>query len=269
VPAVVGALDRKRAETARAEAETMIRNSNMMLEREVNLRTTELKSAILELEEFNYSIAHDLRAPLRHISGYIGMIQRKLAGIMDAKTSQYMEVVSASADNMGSLIDSILDLSRISRSSLVYTRVNMDNLVSEARKILEREPGYCNVTWKTGPLPIVEGDAVMLSTVMINLLSNALKFSRTVTSPVIEVGQQHGHPGYDVIYVKDNGIGFDMKYYSKLYKLFERLCPEKGYEGTGIGLVNVKRIILKHGGRTWAEGEDGKGAVFYFSLPKR
>jgi light-regulated signal transduction histidine kinase (bacteriophytochrome) len=188
---------------------------------------------------------------------------------MDDQQRHFLDVIAGAAVQMGRLIDDILAFSRMGRADLMRMRVSMDQLVREARESLQAELQGRAVTWRSGPLPDVQGDAAMLKTVLVNLLANAIKFTRGQPDAVIEIGHQPAADGSPVFFVKDNGAGFDMRYADKLFGLFQRLHRVDEFEGTGVGLASVRRIIQRHGGQAWAEGAAGRGATFYFSLPAR
>ncbi|MEO8331388.1 MAG: CHASE3 domain-containing protein [Gallionella sp.] len=227
----------------------------------------EIKSSNKELEAFSYSVSHDLRAPLRSIAGFVELLKKYGYANADEKSKHYMEVISSSAVQMGRLIDDILTFSRIGRIEMLMTRVSLDHLVQEALKTLQPEIAGREIIWKISPLPKVEGERAMLQLVLVNLISNALKYSRPRATAVIEVGARTDG-NENTFYVKDNGVGFDMHYVDKLFGLFQRLHRPEEFEGTGVGLANVQRIIQRHGGRVWAEGKVDEGATFYFSIPK-
>ena len=189
--------------------------------------------------------------------------------MLDDKSRRYINTILDSSKKMGTLIDDLLSFSRIGRAETRETLVSLNQLVGEIQSELWREVEGRNMTWKVGPLPEVYGDRSMLKVALVNLISNAVKFTRTRTTPEIEIGR--GDPKSDgiVVFVKDNGVGFDMKYVNKLFGVFQRLHKANEFEGTGIGLATVQRIIRRHGGQVWAEGQVGGGARFYLSLPKR
>jgi signal transduction histidine kinase len=227
-------------------------------------RTAQLEAANRELESFSYSVSHDLRAPLRHIHGFIEILQAEHQQQLNDEGRRYLTVVGESARRLSSLIDDLLAFSRMGRAEMMRRQVELEPLVKEA--ISTQDAGGRPVEWRVEPLPAVVGDASMLHLVYANLLSNALKYSRRVERPVITVGAQQG-VGETLFFVRDNGVGFDPRYAHKLFGVFQRLHSAEEFEGTGIGLANVRRIIARHGGRTWAEGRPGEGATFFFSLP--
>jgi PAS domain S-box-containing protein len=238
------------------------------LNRELTKRSGDLEATNKELEAFAYSISHDLRAPLRHMVGYTELLQKNAAPSLDDKGRRHMTVILESAKRMGTLIDDLLAFSRIGRAETRETMVSLEQLVKEVQAEVWRETEGRNVTWKIGPLPDLCGDRAMLKIALVNLISNAVKFSRNRPQPQIEIGCADGRTDGVVVFVRDNGVGFDMKYVGKLFGVFQRLHRAEEFEGTGIGLATVQRIIHRHGGQVWAEGQVGAGATFYLLLPK-
>jgi len=264
--AVVALLTQRVAERKREQEE--LRRVNETLEQRVLARTAELDATNQELEAFSYSVAHDLRAPLRHMDGFIRLLKKHASSSLDEKNQRYLGIISDSARQMGLLIDDLLDFSRVGRTELQLRAVSLHQLVEEAMQELREETDGRNIVWKLGQLPEVTVDRSMLRLVMINLLANAVKFTGKREKAEIEVGAFSNEADEIVVFVRDNGVGFDMEYAGKLFGVFQRLHPAEDYEGTGIGLANVQRIIHRHKGRTWAQGEVDRGATFYFSLPK-
>jgi light-regulated signal transduction histidine kinase (bacteriophytochrome) len=230
-------------------------------------RARALQEANRELEAFSYSVSHDLRAPLRHVSGYIDLLRRHLEPALDEKAKRYVTAISEAAAHLGHLVDDLLAFSRTGRVELRRVEIDMRSLVREAIAEAERaEPGR-EVVWTIGDLPDVLADPQMLRLVLANLLSNAVKYTRGRAPARIEL-RAEDRGGELVFSVRDNGAGFDMLYADKLFGVFQRLHGAAEFEGTGIGLASVRRIVARHGGRTWAEGAVGQGATFYFSLPR-
>ena len=251
--------------TERKRREQEIENLN----RELAKRSTELEAINKELEAFAYSVSHDLRAPLRHVAGFTELLQKKVASGVDEKSNRYMAMILDSAKRMGNLIDDLLAFSRIGRAETQKTLVSMAQLVKEALTEVRQDTEGRNIVWKIAVLPDFYGDRSMLRLVLVNLISNAIKFTRTRKQAEIEIGCASGNKDDLVVFVRDNGVGFDMKYVNKLFGVFQRLHESAAFEGTGIGLATVQRIIHRHGGKVWAEGAVDNGATFYFSAPKR
>ncbi len=227
----------------------------------------QLEAANQELESFSYSVSHDLRAPLRHIDGFVKLLEKHSGERLDERGRRYLAIVADSTRQMGTLIDDLLVFSRMSRTELRCSKVALDSLVHEAVDAMQLEVDGRKILWKIGQLPEVEGDPAMLRQVWVNLIGNAVKYSRPRDPAEIEVGGSADN-GEVILFVRDNGVGFDMKYVDKLFGVFQRLHHSDEFEGTGIGLANVRRIVSRHGGRTWAEGKVDGGATFFFSLPK-
>ena len=249
--------------TQRKRGEEEIRKLNQELGR----RTTELEATNKELEAFAYSVSHDLRAPLRHMVGYTELLHKNASSVVDEKGQRFMMMILESAKRMGALIDDLLAFSRIGRAETRKTMVSLEQLVREAQSEVREETDGRNITWRIGPLPDLYGDRSMLKLALVNLISNAVKFTRTRPQPEIEIGCTEKRKDGVVVFDKDNGVGFDMKYVNKLFGVFQRLHRTEEFEGTGIGLATVQRIIHRHGGQVWAEGLVGSGAIFYLSLP--
>jgi PAS domain S-box-containing protein len=236
--------------------------------RDLQQRADELAAVNHELEAFSYSVSHDLRAPLRHITGFAMLLEESASGRLDDEGRRFLKTIVSAATRMGQLIDDLLSFSRVGRVQLARHRVDLNDLVRDAQKEVAADVNGRQVEWRFHHLPIVDGDRAMLRLVFINLLSNALKYSSTRPRAEIEVGSTSGGSGHEaVIFVRDNGVGFDMQYAHKLFGVFQRLHRADEFQGTGIGLANVRRIVQRHGGRTWADGRLDAGATFYFSLP--
>jgi PAS domain S-box-containing protein len=249
--------------TARALVEQKVNELNRQLEGKVE----QISDVNRELEAFSYSVSHDLRAPLRHISGFAGKLEMELGEKADDRARHYIDVINSSSRRMAQLIDDLLVFSRLGRGALRLQPVDMQSLVEEARALVETDAQERHIDWKIAPMPIVIGDENMLRTVWQNLLGNAVKYTSHREFAQIEVGLDRTPAGDYQFSVRDNGAGFDMKYAGKLFGVFQRLHRASEFPGNGIGLANVRRIISRHGGRTWAEGEIDRGATFHFSLP--
>ncbi len=251
--------------SSRRANEEKIRSLNMDLQ----LQNARLEIANKELESFSYSVSHDLRAPLRHIDGFAGLLEKHAGASLDDQGRRYIAVISSSAKRMGQLIDDLLTFSRMGRAQMQSTDIDHEQLVASVIRegAFERAKP---IKWTMQPLPRVKGDPSMLRQVWFNLIDNAVKYSAGSNPPQIDIGCQMDREDLDeqVFFVRDNGVGFDMKYAVKLFGVFQRLHSDKEFEGTGIGLANVRRIITRHGGRTWAESAVGQGSTFYFSLPR-
>jgi light-regulated signal transduction histidine kinase (bacteriophytochrome) len=246
-----------------------VQRLNDALELRVAERTAQLKTANEELEAFSYSVSHDLRAPLRHVMGFVNLLQKDAASSLSEKNLKYLTTISDSAKRMGDLIDDLLDFSRVGRAVLNKTSVPLDQLVQETLNDFREETKERKIIWEIWPLPTVCADRALLQLVLVNLISNALKFTSHRAEAKIEIVSAPGQNGETVIFIRDNGAGFDPSYAHKLFGVFQRLHSNAEFEGTGIGLANVQRIIHRHGGRVWAEGSVDGGATFYFSIPKQ
>jgi PAS domain S-box-containing protein len=234
---------------------------------ELGKRTIALEASNKELEAFAYSISHDLRAPIRHMAGYTELLQKHASSILDEKSHRYIITILEAAKRMGTLIDDLLAFSRIGRAEARETTVSLEQLVKEVLSEVQPETDGRNIAWKIGALPDLYGDRSMLRLALINFISNAVKFTRTRPQAEIEIGCLEKNTDGAVVFIKDNGVGFDMKYANKLFGVFQRLHSTEAFEGTGIGLATVQRIIHRHGGRVWAEGLEDRGATFFFSIP--
>lgn len=238
------------------------------LNRALNERASELTAANKELESFAYSVSHDLRAPLRHLVGYSELLQKHAADSLDEKSQRYVQIILESAKKMGNLIDDLLAFSRIGRAEARTTAVDLQQLVADVTLEIGTQSNGRDISWNIGALPVCYGDRALLRVVFVNLISNAVKFSSTRSLTQVEIGAIDGHGGKSEIFVKDNGVGFDMQYVDKLFGVFQRLHRTDEFEGTGIGLATVQRIVHRFGGTVRAEAIEDQGASFYFSLPK-
>jgi len=244
--------------------ESEIRNLNQ----ELAERAGELEASNKELEAFAYSVSHDLRAPLRHSIGFSELLQSHASPLLDDKSRRYIQTIIESSKRMGSLIDDLLSFSRIGRAETNKTQVGLEQLVKEIVAETGRETKGRDIVWKINALPACYGDRTMLRLVNANLISNAVKFTRMQTKAAIEIGFVDNNQDEIELFVRDNGAGFDMRYANKLFGVFQRLHKTEEFEGTGIGLATVQRIVHRHGGKVRAEGAIEQGATFYFSLPR-
>ncbi|WP_224360313.1 PAS domain-containing protein [Hyalangium versicolor] len=253
--------------TEQVRAELEVKRLNQDLERRVQERTAELVEANKELESFSYSVSHDLRAPLRHITGFAQLLEKRAGSALDSTSRRYVTTISEAARQGGRMVDDLLAFSRMGRAELNKGRVALRELLTEVQRDLAPDAEGRKIEWRvSSALPEVQADQGLLRLALKNLLSNALKYTRLRAEAVIEVGSEE-EQGEAHVWVKDNGVGFDMKYVDKLFGVFQRLHTAEQFEGTGIGLANVRRIISRHGGRVWAEGKPGEGATFHFTLP--
>lgn len=250
--------------TVRKQAEAQILELNRQLEGKI----TQITESNRELEAFSYSVSHDLRAPLRHIAGFADKLRKHLGEDADEQTRHYTEVVTNSSRRMSSLIEDLLTYSRLGRYAMRLQSVDMQGMIEEVRIALTSMLEDRRITWRIAPLPVVVADENMIRLVWQNLLDNAIKYSASREEAVIEVGMNDATPTEWVFWVKDNGVGFDMAYADKLFGVFQRLHKASQFAGTGIGLASVRRIVARHGGRTWAEAVPDAGAQFFFSLPR-
>ena len=263
--AALASLERQNAALRTAERE--IRELNTSLERRVEERTAALSAANRDLEGFTYSVSHDLRAPLRQVAGFAEVLDATAGPKLDAAERRALATLRDSARHSGQLMDDLLRFSKMSRQELRTFNVNLSSLVESARASLQPEVEGRQVEWTLSELPTVRGDPSMLLLVWRNLLANALKYSRGRTPARIEVGTVPSKAAEDVLYVKDNGVGFEMAHADRLFGVFQRLHGVE-FEGTGIGLASVRRIVERHGGRVWAEAFPGRGATFYWAIPR-
>ncbi|MEA5079045.1 MAG: transporter substrate-binding domain-containing protein [Anaerolineaceae bacterium] len=263
--------------TERKRVENEIKQLNLELEERIQRRTLELERSNKDLESFSYSVSHDLRAPLRAINGYAEIIVNDLAPKVDGDVLRYVEAIKKNATNMSELINALLGFSRMGQRELTLQTLSLDSIIQNVLEELAPETKNRNIEFILHPMPEVQADAVLTKEILLNLIGNAVKFTRKVPHAVIEIGTTTSKPEYpcgeetrprQCFYVRDNGVGFNMNYYEKLFNMFQRLHSAQEYEGTGVGLALVKRIISKHGGSIWAESEIGKGTTFYFTLGK-
>lgn len=266
--------ERMRAEAERVSANEALRKLNQELESRVERRTAEISSinaqlaeSMANLESFAYSVSHDLRAPLRHLDGFLSLLFDRSYSCLDDTARHYMDRMQEASQRMGRLIDELLQFSKLGREELHKAEVDLNRLVREALRELEPATQDRDIVWTIDSLPHVAADQPMLRQLLENLLANAIKFTRGRSPAEIHVGSRLGQDGEVTVFVRDNGVGFDMRYYGKMFQIFQRLHSENDFEGTGIGLALAKRVVERHGGRIWAEAALGKGATFYVSLP--
>jgi len=254
-------------ENKRLMADDALRTTNAEVKDLLAARIVDLETSNKELEAFSYSVAHALRAPVRHMKGYVDLLKKRLEKTTDQESLRYAAKIAVASNKMSKLIDDLLDFSRIGYKEMQKSKVNLNSIIKEVIQEIQEELKDRKINWEIDELPDVSGDQSLLRMVIVNLVSNAVKYTNTRSKIVIQIGCKD--EGSEIICsIKDNGVGFDMKYADKLFGVFQRLHTEDEFEGTGIGLANVKRIISRHGGRVWAEGAVGQGATFYFTLPK-
>jgi signal transduction histidine kinase len=250
----------------RAGAEEQVRALNADLELRVRERTRALEVANKELESFSYSVSHDLRAPLRHVQGYVEMLEEAAGTQLSEQAQRYLRTIREASVEMGQLIDDLLAFSRMGHTDVQESLINLDGLVQGTIRSLEMATEGRHIIWQAAPLPQVVGDLSMLKQVLGNLIGNAVKYSRMRDPAQIEIGCAGEEDGRIILFVRDNGAGFDMQYAHKLFGVFQRLHRAEEFEGTGIGLATVRRIVTRHGGRVWAESALNCGATFFFTL---
>ena len=260
--------DRERAQGALVRAEDELKALNAELEQRVAKRTAELAAANKELESFSYSVSHDLRAPVRAIAGFSRLLAEQHGEQLDAEAQRKLGIVRSEAARMAALIDDLLAFSRLGRQTLQMKSVDMEELVRMNIETLNAGHAGAPPAVRIGSLPLAHGDRSLLAQVWANLLANAYKFSAKKDTPAVEI-DAYDKDGTNVYFVRDNGVGFDPRFQSKLFGVFQRLHDPAEFPGTGVGLALVERIVARHGGEVWAEGQPGAGATFYFSLPQR
>jgi signal transduction histidine kinase len=249
----------------RKRAEEVVRELNAELEKRVEQRTAELVASNQELESFTYSVSHDLRAPLRHVDGYAQILREEFGPQLPEDAQKLIGKIRQGSENMGRLVDDLLNLSRIGKAELSRKSTPLQPLVEEVVNDLKLDSPNRKIEWQIEELPPMECDPGLIRQVFANLLANAVKYTRPREQARIEIGQAKTN-GETAIYVRDNGVGFNMKYVAKLFGVFQRLHRAEEFEGTGVGLATVARIVRKHGGRVWAEAELNHGATFFFTL---
>jgi len=251
--------------TEQKKAENEIKKLNEDLEKKVEERTLKLQELNKELEAFAYSVSHDLRAPLRHIDGFVRLMYSNIAAPPE-NIKSYFEKITGASKRMSGMIDELLTFSRLGRKELALAPVDLNMMVKEVIEQFKPDILQRNIVWEINPLPVVSGDRNLLRIAFDNLISNAIKYTSKIPGARIEIGSNTDDSNNVIIYINDNGAGFDMAYASKLFGAFQRLHKLSDFPGTGVGLATVQRIIHRHGGRVWAEAEIDKGAAFYFTI---
>jgi light-regulated signal transduction histidine kinase (bacteriophytochrome) len=264
----IGVVAAARDITARVEAEQEILKLNAGLEKRISERTAQLEASNKELEAFAYSVAHDLRSPLRAIDGFSRVILEDYADKLDAEGNRLLNIIRSNTQKMDHLITDLLELARVIRSEMQFSPLDMTMLVNSAYQQVASAELQQGFSFTITPLPQARGDPTLMQQVWSNLLSNAIKYTLPKSERSIEVGA-YTEADVNVYYVKDNGVGFDPKYTDKLFGVFQRLHKAEEFEGVGVGLAIVQRIVTRHGGHAWAKGKINQGATFYFSLPKK
>lgn len=252
--------------TEKKKYRNKLQQLNSELEQKVIERTSQLEATVHDLEAFSYSVSHDLRAPLRHINGFVKLLTDKFSANLPEKAVHYLETITNAATQMGALIDDLLQFSRTGRQEIQFQEVDMNEMVASVVTSLKHVTELRKLEWKIQELPCLQGDKAMLRQAFYNLLDNAVKYTRKTPQAIIEVNCRRVEGAFE-FEVRDNGIGFDMKYSQKLFGVFQRMHSSADFEGTGIGLANVKQIVQKHGGTVRAEAEPGSGAIFYIQIP--
>ncbi len=258
--------ERKRAEEELLKYQEHLEAMVAGRTRELEEQAKKLSEAYAQMESFSYSVSHDLRAPLRHIQGFTDLLLRNAGDALDSESRRLLDIVISASSEMGRLIDELLTYSKTGRAEITRQEISLDKLVKEVYSVLGPAHEGRNITLNVGKLPVVMGDKALISVVLSNLLGNAVKFTRGKEDATITVSCQGIEDRFAIIRIEDNGAGFDMRYASKLFGVFQRLHSLDEFEGSGIGLATVRQIINRHGGRVWAHGEVGKGACFYFTL---
>jgi PAS domain S-box-containing protein len=262
---IVGVSSIARDISERKRAEEQILRLNAELEHRVETRTAELTAANQELEAFTYSVAHDLRAPLRHIDAFTRILQEDFSGSFPPEAAQLLDTIRRGSENMSRLVNDLLNLAHVGRQEMKRERISLNSIINEVIVELAGETQGRAISWQIARLPAIEGDPGLLKQVFANLLSNAVKYTRPRGKAVIDIGLRTVG-GKRAIFVRDNGVGFNMKYATKLFGVFQRLHRPEEFEGTGVGLAIVERVIKRHGGKIWAESEANQGATFYFTM---